>query len=106
MLVTDWSRPTTGVLARLSDRRAAQYWDPDHLLAKRMSADAHDPQPKPTCCRRGEVVWDLAAVYRPGATWEDAIPPAAFMNGPIVDVKDDLETELANLISKPAGAAR
>jgi hypothetical protein len=91
MLPTDWMRPTTAVLARLSDARASQYWDPAHLLAKRLSGDARDPQPKPDCCRRDGNLWDLAAVYPPGATWGDALPPAVFFNGPIVDVRDGLE---------------
>jgi hypothetical protein len=94
MLSTDWMSPNTRVLARLSDPRGAQYWDLAHLLAKQMAKDARDPQPKQKCCTRNGVLWDLAAVYPPGAVWGDAIPPAVFFNGPVVKVEDDLQTEL------------
>jgi hypothetical protein len=33
MLPTDWGAPTTPVLARISDARATQFWDKDHLVA-------------------------------------------------------------------------
>jgi hypothetical protein len=91
MLSTDWMRPTTGVLARLHDVRAAQYWDPDHRLARALSDQARDPQPKPACCRRNGFLWDLAAVYPPGVTWNGTLPPAVFFNGPVAKMKDKLE---------------
>jgi hypothetical protein len=94
MLATDWMRPTTFVLARLRDRRGAQYWDPEHLLAKRMASDARDPQPKQKCCTRNGVLWDMAAVYPPGAVWGDAMPSAVFFNGPVANVEEELEAQL------------
>jgi hypothetical protein len=94
MLSTDWLRPTTFALARLRDRRGAQYWDPAHLLAKQMANDAREPQPKQKCCTRNGVLWDLAALYPPGEVWGDAMPPAVFFNGPVVKVEDDLQAEL------------
>jgi hypothetical protein len=33
ILRSDWSRPTRPVLARISDPRAKQFWDKDHLIA-------------------------------------------------------------------------
>ena len=33
ILPTDWNRPTSAVLDRLSDRRAIQWWDKQHVLA-------------------------------------------------------------------------
>jgi len=94
MLSTDWMRPNTRVLARLSDRRGEQYWDSGHWLAKQMGHDARDPQPKQKCCTRNGVLWDLAAVYPPGAVWGDAMPAAVFFNGPVVKVEEALEAEL------------
>jgi len=91
MLATDWQRPSASVLSRIPDTRAVQYWDPSHLLAKRMAADARDPQPKQKCCVRNEVLWDLAAVYPPGVQWTSQLPPAALFNGPVVNVKAELE---------------
>ena len=93
--MTDWASPTSGVLARLKDSRARQYWDKDHLLAKRMAADARDPQPKPECCDNDGILWDLAALYPAGAQWTDALPPAIFFNGSVVDQREALEKALA-----------
>ena len=94
MLTTDWQSPTTGTLARLSDPRARQYWDPNHQLALRLAADARDPQPKQQCCLRQNVLWDLAALYPPGAEWTGTLPPAIFFNGPIAKNQDPLSVSL------------
>jgi hypothetical protein len=101
MLPTDWQSPTRAVLARLQDARARQYWDPRHLLALRLAADARDPQPKQACCLRDNILWDLAALYPPGVEWKDALPPATFFNGPIVKTKSNLETALNLLVNVP-----
>jgi hypothetical protein len=94
MLATDWQSPVASVLARLKDTRGLQFWDKGHLLAQRMSADARPPQPEPDCCRDNGILWDLAAVYPPGAVWDTAMPPAAFVNGPIVNVKELVEAAI------------
>jgi hypothetical protein len=100
MLVTDWLSPASGVLARLKDSRARQYWDPRHLLAQRLAADARAPQPKQACCLRNHILWDLAALYPPGVEWKDALPPATFFDGPVAERKPELETAL-NLLALP-----
>jgi hypothetical protein len=94
MLPTDRSAPTSGTLARLSDQRVRQYYDADHLFAKRLKADARPPQPVPDCCTREEIFWDLIAVYPTGAQWTDKLPVATFFNGPVVDAIDGLKTAL------------
>lgn len=94
MIVTDWMSPTTGVLGRLSDYRAGQYWDKQHLLARKMSADARDPQPKEDCCVSNGILWDLAALYPAGVQWNDSLPPAVFFNGNVVDQRGALEKAL------------
>lgn len=86
ILPTDFAAPTTWALSRASDRRVQQYWDPDHVLAKRMAADARAPQPEQDCCIRSGILWDLAAVYPKGASWDDRMPAATVFNGPVVDV--------------------
>jgi hypothetical protein len=100
MLATDWMRPARTVLGRLADGRAVQYWDPDHLLAKKLSADARDPQPKEECCRRDGTLWDLAAVYPAGAMWNDTLPPAVFFNGSVVDTREPLAAAVAGSVRK------
>jgi hypothetical protein len=71
VLPTDWSAPSTAALKRISDGRAAQYWDKDRLVSKSMGE--HD---------RKSIVWDHIAVYAPGATWDHK--SALFADGPVV----------------------
>lgn len=92
ILSTDWSPPSTFALNRIPDLRARQFWDPDHVVAKKLAADKREPQPEQECCERGGILWDLAAVYPRGATWSDRVPPAVLFNGPVVDVKSELES--------------
>jgi hypothetical protein len=101
MLPTDWSAPSRSVLGRLPDPRVRQYWDPNHLLAKQMAQDARPPQPEQDCCVRSDILWDLAAVYPPGAAWSERMPPAIVFNGPVVDIVKDIE---AALVSKRTGS--
>jgi len=94
MLPTDWSPPSTFAMHLFPDSQARQYWDPDHIVAKKLAADRHAPQPEEECCERSGILWDLAAVYPRGAVWSDRIPVAVLFNGPVVDVKSDLESSL------------
>ena len=86
MLPTDVLPPMTGVLHRIDDRRVRQCWDPAHLVAERMKADARPPQPEQECCVRSGILWDLAAVYPAGQSWGDRMPAAVHFNGPVADV--------------------
>ena len=97
MLPTDLAPPITAVLGRVSDTRARQYWDPDHLLAKRMAADARSPQPEQDCCQRNGILWDLAAVYPKGAVWNDRMPAATIFNGPVADMGTEIEATLRSV---------
>jgi len=98
MLPTDFFQPSRGTLARLADARAIQAWDKDRVVARQMDKDARAPQPKPECCRRDDVLWDLAAVYPPGAVWSASMPPAVFFDGSVVGVRDGLESSLRRVI--------
>lgn len=98
MLPTDWSAPASSVLKRLSDRRVQQYWDPNHVLATQMKNEARGPQPVQDCCVRSGILWDLAALYPPGATWSDKLPSAVVFNGPVVDVISEIEAALASVL--------
>ena len=91
---TDWSPPTTFAMSRIPDRRVQQYWDPDHVLAKRLSTDARSPQPEPDCCVQSGVLWDIAAVYPKGVRWDDRMPPADVFNGPVIDITSSIESAL------------
>jgi len=97
MIVTDLAPPVTSVLGRLSDVRTRQYWDPRHMLAKQMAADARPPQPTQDCCDRDGVPWDLAAVYPKGVTWTDRMPTATLFNGPVEDIEEALASAVTAL---------
>jgi hypothetical protein len=90
ILLTDFSSPSSAVLARLSDPRISQYWDKNHLFAEQlqhaMESDASHPQPN--CCTSKGIQWDEVAVYRQDARWTDHLPRAVFLNGPVVRALD------------------
>jgi hypothetical protein len=76
-----------------------------------MKNDARAPQPVQDCCERSGILWDLAAVYLPGATWSDRIPAATVFNGPVVDVISEIESALLSVprtsrLVPPAGTDR
>jgi hypothetical protein len=99
ILPTDWGQPSTWVLARLSDPRARQFWDVDHFVARQMAADARKPQPVARCCEQSGILWDLVAVYPKAALWTNALPPAVFVDGPVVDIESPLHRKLLELLS-------
>jgi hypothetical protein len=78
ILPTDWRSPTTGALARISDPRARQFWDPKHLVAQFLRKTAGERPPPAS-----GYYWDLAAVYAPHARWGGKSVPA-FWNGPVI----------------------
>ena len=98
ILATDFSSPHTGVLARLSDPRVAQYWDKNHLFAKQLARRLNsDPShPRPRCCDDSGIGWDEVAVYRQDALWDDQLPRAEYLDGPVVNSLGfaDVVTEL------------
>lgn len=100
MLPTDVAAPTSRTLARLSDPRVRQYWDPDHLLAKQLKLDARPPQADPDCCTRKGILWDLMGIYPKGERWTDKIPVALIFNGTVVDVVERLAETLAGTMAR------
>jgi hypothetical protein len=97
ILATDWRSPGHTALARISDKRAKQFWDPKHLVAQQLGQMAKDMpgQPKPDCCVNKGFFWDDAIVYAPDARWK-AHPASVFWNGPVVDVMPDIEKALSD----------
>jgi hypothetical protein len=100
MLVTDWGRPLTPVLGRMPDARVRQFWDETHLVARQITADSRAPQPVPECCNQEGILWDMVAVYPQGVTWDDRLPLAVFVNGPVIDVESALRNKVAELLSR------
>ena len=88
VLPTDWAAPSTAALKRISDTRAAQFWDKRRLISHSMGE--HD---------RRSVVWDYIAVYPPGAMWEEHPPQALYHGGPVVDVTGQARGALARALN-------
>ena len=106
ILPTDWARPGAGILTRVRDRRARQYWDPENIFPKRLrdrmrSGTTH---PQPSCCEAGDnIPWDLVAVYPAGVRWDETLPAAAFIDGPVYAVKAEIAAALAELAKASTG---
>jgi hypothetical protein len=98
MLPTDWFAPSTAVLRRVYDQRAAQFWDEEHLFARRLAADARAPQPEFECCEASGIPWDLVAVYPKDVRWGARLPPAVFINGPVIKFESQLQATLQTLL--------
>jgi len=105
ILLTDYSSPSTGVLARLSDPRVEQYWDKNHLfaeqLARRLKSDPNHPRPR--CCAESGIDWDEVVVYRQDVHWDDQLPRAVFLDGPVVHALGFANT-VTELLSKPTNS--
>jgi hypothetical protein len=87
VLLTDWSSPSTPTLDRVSDIRAAQFWDKGRLISHSMGE--HD---------RRSVVWDYIAVYPAGAIWGDRPPEALYRGGPVIRVIEPARAALAQAL--------
>ena len=97
ILPTDWRPPSGSTLSRSPDRRARQFWDPQHVV----SAKLHEisirkpPRPEPECCTRKGFYWDEAIFYAAHGRWSDE-PVTSFWKGPVVRAAPDLEKALAS----------
>ena len=101
ILFTDWKKPGEGVLRRLTDARVKQIWDSQHLIAQQLAKDARPPQPKPGCCTRNGILWDLAAVYPPDALWTETMPAAVVFDGAVVNMEAEIEAAVRKLELAP-----
>lgn len=98
ILPADWESPSGSTLRRITDRRARQFWDPQHLVAQELSrmVSAKPGEPKPKCCLNKGFFWDDAILYAPRAQWKDA-PGSVFWNGPVVRVMPGLRKALSSI---------
>ena len=80
--MTDWKAPSHSTLARIPDRRARQFWDPQHLVAAEIAriAQQKSVQSEPDCCVKKGFHWDEVALYGPHARWGDG-PTPVYWNG-------------------------
>lgn len=102
MLPTDWYRPTRPTLKRVSDARAMQFWDKNHLIASQVKQQLQDFHGSdPSCCEDRGHLWDMAAVYPPGVKWGEAAP--LFDDGPVYRIAPALEQRVSALHALSVG---
>ncbi len=93
VLATDWAPPTSSVLARISDARAAQYWDHDRVLSQKILASGFKNP------LSGPVVWDAVGLFAPGVRWESSFPQPEFSGAPVANVIGELRERVAHSYS-------
>lgn len=87
VLLTDWTRPTTAVLARISDPRVMQFWDRDRLISHAWGEHS-----------RKSIVWDDISVYAPGTLWQGQAPKSLFRGRTVVQAQDEARAALAQAL--------
>jgi len=94
ILPTDWGKPGTGALHRLSDARVRQFWDAEHIVARALEQSSQGRELQPSCCFQNGIWWDLIAVYPPGATWDATLPEPVLLEGTVEDAAPAFESLL------------
>lgn len=102
ILFTDFSRPASRVLRRLSDPRVLHFWDPNHLGAEQLARHSDPSQNQPECCIQRGTLWDLAAVYSSGTLWEQRLPHALVYGGPVISQRDSIAEVLDRSQGRPS----
>ena len=89
VLFTDWLSPSTATLGRVSQTRAAQFWDKERLISH--SIGEHD---------RRSIVWDYIAVYPRGTLWQTSPPEPLYSGGPVIRVIDEARSALSQALDR------
>ena len=100
VLLTDWSAPSSKVLSRLHDTRAAQFWDRRLLLSREIKTAARGGSRGPLAqvSSNDGPVWDVVAVYAKGARWDSAFPEPVFADRPVVQVMEEFRRHLQDAL--------
>jgi hypothetical protein len=87
---SDLAVPSDSVLRRITDARAAQFYDSDHLVSKALQAQmlAHGVTGREYLVK-DKYVWDSVAVYAPGVRWENGVGAKPdFVGAPVVEMSE------------------
>lgn len=87
VLPTDLAAPSTMTLKRISDIRASQYWDKEHLVSKSIGEE-------------GGVVWDYVAVYPYNKLWDKTLPEPIYSHAPVVRAIDGTRDAIQKLLQE------
>jgi len=104
---SDVAPPTSSVLALVRDPRAIQYWDAERALSRDIVRAVNaDPARYGFDAPLDEefIVWDVLAVFPPGALWERDLPVPAFYDGPVAYRIDKTADAIAQVLDGAAGA--
>jgi len=85
VLPTDLAAPSTMTLKRISDSRASQYYDKDHLVSNSIG--------------EADLVWDYVAVYPQGKLWEKGPPEPTYSHAPVVRAIDETREAIRKLVA-------
>jgi len=98
VIKTDLGPPTTRTLARISDPRAVQFWDPHRLVsAALLQAVRAVPWRLEPDLTRSPIVWDFVGVYPAGTQWKGDIPFPAYLTLPVARQIDGVRQALRTL---------
>ena len=87
--------PPSSVLSRISDVRAAQFWDGAQLTSSAFRDAARNKPEWPAGeLSKGGVIWDTVLVFAPGGRWDDAPPMPSYVGGDVVEVIDEVQKRL------------
>jgi hypothetical protein len=87
--------PPSSVLSRISDVRAAQFWDGGQLTSTAFRDAARNKPEWPAGEFRKEgVIWDTILVFATGGRWDDAPPIPSYVGSDVVDVIDEVQKRL------------
>ena len=89
VLPTDLAAPSTMTLKRISDARASQYWDKEHLVSKSIG-------------ETDGVVWDYVAVYPKDKLWDKSPPEPLFSHAPVIRGIDGTRDAIQKLLLSSA----
>lgn len=109
VIATDLAPPTSRTLARVHDRRAAQYWDHDRALsAEIVRSVLADPGRYRLGdeLEAGSIVWDAVAVFPPSLRWESEFPAPSYYGFPVVNAARGLADALDRAREPGSGPSR
>jgi hypothetical protein len=89
---SDLTAPSDSVLGRITDARADQYYDSDHLVSKALQEQmlAHGVTGREYLVK-DKYVWDSVSVYAPGVRWENGVGAKPdFVGAPVVEVSEQV----------------
>ncbi|MGH9929994.1 MAG: hypothetical protein ACREA9_12340 [Pyrinomonadaceae bacterium] len=76
-------------LKRISDARASQYWDKQHLVSKSIGEE-------------DGVVWDYVAVYPKGKLWDKSPPQPVYSKAPVIHGIDETREAIQKVLLENA----